>query len=316
MEASGARGPAILKIGNHVAEDRRLRPDRRLPHGGPGGTRRFDRLALLAAVRFPGVLRGPAGQRRARPLAIMSRGRGPARDAPLPRGNPHPGNRLRDRRGKRHGDRLHASPQPRARPGPRGRRPAGTGADADAVRAPLRLRFDRAVGSPHRAWALRRGGPQQPSAPHRGAHARREFHHGGRVYGFRGAAPAVYADVAPLPQVGPRSNRGGGNHPLHGAVVAGLVGALHLSGPVARGGDAIVHYAEGPDLCADGRHPGRRDDLASREDRRRAQLGLSLLLVARRHLHALRADQRRIHGRGAGLAASGCCGRSRARPTR
>ena len=46
---------------------------------------------------------------------------------------------------------------------------------------------------------------------------------------------------------------------------------------------------------ADRRHRRGADDVAAREARRRAQLGLSLLLAARRDLHAARADERRLH---------------------
>ena len=56
-----------------------------------------------------------------------------------------------------------------------------------------------------------------------------------------------------------------------------------------------------------------RDDLAARADRRRPQLGLSLLLAARRDVHAVRADDRRVHrgsGRVARLAAARGRGRS------
>ena len=38
-------------IGRHVAPHRGLRPDRRLPDGRAGRTRRLDRLAVLAALR-------------------------------------------------------------------------------------------------------------------------------------------------------------------------------------------------------------------------------------------------------------------------
>ena len=46
--------------------------------------------------------------------------------------------------------------------------------------------------------------------------------------------------------------------------------------------------------------------------RRRAQLGLPLLLAARRDLHAVRPDGRGLPRRGGRLGATGCCARSRA----
>ena len=53
---------------------------------------------------------------------------------------------------------------------------------------------------------------------------------------------------------------------------------------------------------ADWRARGRADDVAARADRRRAQLGLPVLLAARRHVLALRAHGRRLHRGGDGVA--------------
>ena len=55
-------------------------------------------------------------------------------------------------------------------------------------------------------------------------------------------------------------------------------------------------------LRADRRHCRGADDVAAGAHRRRAQLGLSLLLAARRDVRAVRADERRLHGGGARLA--------------
>ena len=70
----GGRGPAQRTARPDVATldafpDRGLRPDRRLRDGGPGGARRLDRLAVLAALRFGRLLRRPARRAGARPLA-------------------------------------------------------------------------------------------------------------------------------------------------------------------------------------------------------------------------------------------------------
>ena len=59
--------------------------------------------------------------------------------------------------------------------------------------------------------------------------------------------------------------------------------------PLAAGRDAVrplADHAKGADLCADRRHRGGAHHLPARADRRGAQLGLSLLLAARRHPHA------------------------------
>src|SRR5271169_623970 len=51
------------------------------------------------------------------------------------------------------------------------------------------------------------------------------------------------------------------------------------------GGQALARRAEGTDLCAHRRHRRCPDDLAAGATRRRAQLGLPVLLAARRHLY-------------------------------
>ena len=57
------------------------------------------------------------------------------------------------------------------------------------------------------------------------------------------------------------------------------------------------------------------DHLAARGLRRRAQLGLPLLLAARRRPDHRVADRRRLHRRGAGSGGTGCCAPSPATPT-
>ena len=66
-------------------------------------------------------------------------------------------------------------------------------------------------------------------------------------------------------------------------------------------GGALAADAEGAHLLSDRRHRRRADHLAARTARRRAQLGLSLLLAARCHVHAARADACRLSRGGAGL---------------
>ena len=72
-------------------------------------------------------------------------------------------------------------------------------------------------------------------------------------------------------------------------------------GRVARTGGAFAADAEGAHLPADRRHRRGPHHLAARAARRRAQLGLSLLLAARCHVHAARADACRLSRGGAGL---------------
>ncbi len=70
---------------------------------------------------------------------------------------------------------------------------------------------------------------------------------------------------------------------------------LHLQRPVARGGASFSDHAQGAHLCADGRHRRRANDLAPRTARRRAQLGLSILLVARCDVYFVCVDARRLY---------------------
>ena len=75
------------------------------------------------------------------------------------------------------------------------------------------------------------------------------------------------------------------------SVLDRMVQPLHLRGRVPRPRDALADHAEGADLCSDRRHRRGTYDLAAGKARRRQKLGLSLLLAARRHLHAARADE-------------------------
>ena len=75
-----------------------------------------------------------------------------------------------------------------------------------------------------------------------------------------------------------RSASGATGRPLHASAGSGASAVLPLA-----------HHAQGAHLRAHRRHRRRADHLAARADRRRAQLGLPLLLAARRDAHAARA---------------------------
>ena len=77
----------------------------------------------------------------------------------------------------------------------------------------------------------------------------------------------------------------------HRSVLDRMVQPLHLSRRISRPRDALADHAEGADLCADRRHCRGAHHLAAGKARRRTELGLSLLLAARRHLHAAGADE-------------------------
>ena len=70
---------------------------------------------------------------------------------------------------------------------------------------------------------------------------------------------------------------------------------------------AFPDHAEGFDLLADRRHRCSADHVAAGAAGRRTQLGLPLLLAARRDADAARSDERRLLRRSAGLARLAAC---------
>src|SRR5688500_6372531 len=93
--------------GIRLAEDRGLCPGRRLPDRRAGRTQRLDRLAVLAALRFAGVLCRSGRYARERLLEDLPAGEIPVQKNLSPR-HADPRNRVRDRRRCGYPDRLHA----------------------------------------------------------------------------------------------------------------------------------------------------------------------------------------------------------------
>ena len=85
-------------------------------------------------------------------------------------------------------------------------------------------------------------------------------------------------------------------------VLGGVGVAVHALRRLARRDPPLAAHAQGAHVRADRRHRRRADDLAARGDRRRAELGLPLLLAPRRDAHAARAARRRLQRGGARLA--------------
>src|SRR6478672_8068359 len=81
-----------------------------------------------------------------------------------------------------------------------------------------------------------------------------------------------------------------------------LVPEAHASRPVYGGGSSIDPYPQSPYSSRDRRYRGGSNHLITRRNRRRPQLGLPLLLVARLDFHTVCPDGNRFHGRGEGLA--------------
>ena len=78
-----------------------------------------------------------------------------------------------------------------------------------------------------------------------------------------------------------------------------------------RSGQALPHHIEGFDLCPNWRNGRSRHNLASRAIGRRVELGLPVLLAARRHLHAARLHAAWILRRSARVARPAVRSRSR-----
>jgi hypothetical protein len=101
----------------------------------------------------------------------------------------------------------------------------------------------------------------------------------------------------------------------NGTVLARLERPLPGSRAVDGSGQALTDHAEGADLCSKRRNRRGCDHILAGIHRRHSKLGLPLLLAARRHLHAARADASRLLRRGtrlAELAAARCRRQSRA----
>ena len=182
----------------HGDADRRLCDDRRLSDGRPGGPRRVDRLAVRPPVRLGGVLRGPAGHARERPMEDRAGrvGRGPGRVAAVPAGLDGSGDRVRHRLGRRADHRRHGDRQPDADDRASGRGVARRGPDAVGADRPVRLRMDRPLGdgAPGGDHGDRRARPAEAAVVGRasrgGVRHRRRLRHQG------GAEGPVHAGVA------------------------------------------------------------------------------------------------------------------------
>ena len=300
---------------------RGLRADRRLRDGRAGRARRLDRLAVLAALRFRRLLRRAA--RHATSTAAGGSRRATAEARVTRRYRPNTlilETRFESGEGAVTLDRLHAAARQCIRTWS-----GSWSASAAASRCAreLVLRFDYGAIVP---WVTRlddgtlRGDrrPRHGGAAHAGATSRgQNMQDGRRVHGrgrrdgavrphLRALAPAAAA--AARSPIGARGDRR----------VLDRVGR-RSAGPTGHWSDAVLRSLitlKALHLRADRRHRRGADHLAAGAARRRAQLGLSLLLAARRHAHAARADERRATTTRRRPGASGCCARWPAARTR
>ena len=123
-----------------------------------------------------------------------------------------------------------------------------------------------------------------------------------RCHGRGGAAAELLAGLACLPSAAARAYRCRAGARRHGRVLARLGRPGDVGRPLWRSGAALAADAEGAHLRRNGRYRRGRHDLAAGAARWPAQLGLSILLAARRDADAVRADAERALRGSRGLA--------------
>ena len=236
-------------------------PDRRPADGGPGGPGRLDRLAAACRGSTP----APASPRcSAAPTTAAGSWR-PSTD-PAPAGATA---RTRwcwsggrdGRRRVRH-RRFHAAARRRRPHRPHRGGPRRRGADALGADHPLRLRRAISVGRRATTRCARRRARTR-SAAHAGADARRGMRRVAEFTLAAGRAGAVRPDLASVAPADRRADRRRGRARRRPRALAGVVGTMHATGRVARGGAAVGDYAQGADLRAHRRHRRGADHLAA-----------------------------------------------------
>ena len=298
--------------------DRRLRDDRRLPDGRAGGPRRLDRLALPAPVRLGGVFRRAAGHARERPLEDRA-----GRDVEVKQVSRRyrPGSLVLETEFTtasgvvRITDAMAIdSPTPtvaRVVEGLRGEVPMRS-----ELIDPVRLRLDRPLGrAAHERGISAIAGPDKLRLRSWVEHRGEGLDHRRRVHRQGGAAGPVHPGLAPVDRAAAAGLDAEGA--IRDADAWWRAWSQPLRGPAARprGRDPLADHPQGADLRADRRDRRRGDDLAPREARRRAQLGLPLLLAPRRDVHPAGAGQRRAISTRRAPGANGCSARWPAGPT-
>ena len=180
---------------------------------------------------------------------------------------------------------------------------------------PLRLRLDRAVG----AHARRRRSSRSPARTR--LLLRTPVEHEGRDLARRRRSPSPRATACrsclrwfPSQRAAARADRRRRRRSRTRRVLGATGRRAARTRALARRRAPLADHAEGADLRADRRHRRGADDVAAGVDRRRAQLGLPLLLAARRDPHALALHRARLRRGGRRAGATGCCAPSPASP--
>ena len=231
------------------------------------------------------------------------------------------GDDVSDRHRDGHAGRPDAHGRLAGRPGPARHRREGHGPDAARVDRPHRLRRGATLGPPthhrRRAGHHRDRRPGHAGAPGPAAPVGRRRPSRGRVRRERGPRADVRDHVDPVV----RRRPGPGRHRRPDRVLPAGRGRVDLrrahGHPARRRRAPLAADPAAAHPRADRRHRRGADDLPAGGLRRRAQLGLPLLLAARRRAHPPGPARRRLHRRGealAGLAAPGGRGRPRGPP--
>ena len=271
---------------------------------------------MLAPLRFGSLLRGTARHAGARSLADRSCRALAARVAALSRRHADPRDRFRDDRRRRAPDRFHARAERVLRPRAHRLRTSRPRSHAHGARPALQLRRVGAVGqSPSRWQPARDRGPRDDCAANAGAAARRRTDHDVALHDRGGGSDAVRAHLCAVASAGSPADRRRSDADGHAEVLAQMVRPVLVRRRIFRRRAALAHHAQVAYVRADGRHRCRRDHVASGAAGRRPQLGLPLLLAARRDGDAARTDERALLRRSrcvAALAAAGGRRQSRA----
>ena len=271
--------------GRHGDPDRGLRRARRHGDGRPRQPSGIHRLAVPAPLRLPRLFRRPPGHAGERPVA--HRPRRPGADHPaLPRELVRPRDRARDRQRRREGDRSHAAARWPGRRHPAGGGASGHGPHAARVGRAVQLRPDQARGcrartvpptgpsssppSPDRTWWSCRG----TRLPHaEDGHHRDEFDiAAGEQHTFSTTWCPSYNPVPPPHDVDAR---------IAETLRASNAWAARCDydGPLPRRRRPLPAHPAADDRLADRRDRGGAHHQPAGELRRRAQLGLPLLLA-------------------------------------
>ena len=160
--------------------------------------------------------------------------------------------------------------------------------------------------------ADRGGRTRRPLLPDPGRASRREHAHDRRVRRQEGRAGAVRAHLVSVEPAAAPSDRRRARAGRDDRLLGGLGREVPLHGQVEGRRPRVARGLEGAHLLADRRNRRGADDVAPREGRRGAQLGLPLLLAARRDADAARVPQRRLSSRRLGPGGCGCCAPPRA----